>query len=113
MMPSLPCFKFRFTPSWSMLILALLFFSLFVRLGFWQIHRADEKTKMIVAQKTQERQKPVPWTAKKKLPLQYERIVLKGRYLPQVFYWITSIIIINLVMMCYHLWNYLMALSLL
>lgn len=85
MMPSLTCFKFRFTPSWSMLILALLFFSLFVRLGFWQIHRADEKTKMIVAQKTQEKQKPVPWTAKEKLPLQYERIVIKGRYLSQVF----------------------------
>ncbi len=85
MMPSLTCFKFRFTPSWPMLLLAILFFSLFVRLGYWQIYRADEKTKMIVAQKTQEKQKPVPWTTKEKLPLQYERIVLKGRYLSQVF----------------------------
>ncbi|CAM2749685.1 Uncharacterized conserved protein [Legionella steigerwaltii] len=85
MMPSLTCFKFRFTPSWPMLILAILFFSLFVRLGFWQVARADEKTKMIFAQKTQERQKPVLWTSQKKLPLQYERIVLKGKYLSQIF----------------------------
>lgn len=68
-----------------MSILAVLFFSLFVRLGFWQIQRADEKTKMIVAQKTQEKQKPVTWTPKEKLPLQYERIVVKGTYLSQVF----------------------------
>ncbi len=68
-----------------MSILAVLFFSLFVRLGFWQIHRADEKTKMIVAQKTQEKQKPVAWTPKEKLPLQYERIVVKGTYLSQIF----------------------------
>ena len=68
-----------------MLILAALFFTLFVRLGFWQIHRADEKKKMIVAQKTHEKQKPVHWTTKQKLPLQYERIIVKGHYLPQIF----------------------------
>lgn len=85
MMPSLTCFKFGFTPSWPMLLLAVVFFSLFLRLGFWQISRADEKTKMILAQKTQERQKPVLWSAKKKLPLQYERIVLKGKYGSQIF----------------------------
>lgn len=84
-MPSLTCFKFRFTPSWPMLILAILFFLLFVRLGFWQVYRAAEKTNMIVAQKTQEKQKPVLWTRKMKLPVQYEPIMLQGNYLPQVF----------------------------
>lgn len=85
MMPSLTCFKFRFTPSWPMFILAILFFSLFVRLGFWQIYRADEKTKMILAQKAQEKQKPILWNTEEKLPLQYERIILEGEYLPQIF----------------------------
>lgn len=84
-MPSLTCFKFRFTSSWLMLILTILSFSLFARLGFWQIQRADEKKKMIVAQKTQELQKPLPWTKNQKLPLQYERIILTGNYLPQIF----------------------------
>ncbi len=68
-----------------MLILTILFFSLFTRLGFWQIQRADEKKKMIVAQKTQELQKPFFWTHNQKQPLQYERIILKGTYLPQIF----------------------------
>ncbi|MGL5743189.1 MAG: SURF1 family protein [Legionella sp.] len=84
-MPSLTCFKFRFTPSWMMTILTFLFFSLFVRLGLWQIHRADEKTKMIVAQKTLENQKPISWTPKQPLPLQYERINVKGTYLSHQF----------------------------
>lgn len=84
-MLSLTCFKFRFTPSWLMLTLTIVFFSLFVRLGFWQIQRADEKKKMIVAQKNQEVQKPLPWTKSQKRPIQYERIILKGTYLPQIF----------------------------
>lgn len=84
-MPSLTFFKFRFIPSWPMLFLALLFFLFFIRLGFWQIHRAHEKSQMILAQKTQEKQKPVLWSNKQKLPLQYEQILVKGTYLPQVF----------------------------
>lgn len=84
-MPSITFFKFRFTPSWITVSLATLFFLLFLRLGFWQIHRADEKTKMISAQTTQEHLKPVPWSPNQKLPLQYERIKLEGNYLSQVF----------------------------
>lgn len=76
-------FKFRFTPSWPMLMLTALFFLLFLRLGFWQIQRANEKNMMIVAQKAQEKQKPKLWTKKQTLPLQYASIKLKGHYLPQ------------------------------
>lgn len=84
-MPSLTCFKFRFTPSWFMLLIAMFFFTLFVRLGLWQIQRADEKKKMIVAQKTLEKQKPIHWTKKQRTPMQYERIIVKGNYLSWVF----------------------------
>lgn len=84
-MPSLTCFKFRFTPSWPMIILFCLFFALFVRLGLWQIHRSDEKRTMISAQKNQELIKPVYWNAKERLPLQYARIIVEGSYLSQVF----------------------------
>jgi surfeit locus 1 family protein len=84
-MPSVTFFKFRFTPSWIMLVLTALFFLLFLRLGFWQIQRADEKTNMLIAQKRQQSLKPVQWTKEHKLPLQYERIQLEGNYLPQVF----------------------------
>ncbi len=69
-----------------MLFLTLVFFLFFMRLGFWQIQRADEKTEMIAAQKVQEKQDAVVWTPTKNLPLQYERVEVKGKYLPQVFF---------------------------
>lgn len=84
-MPSVLFFKFRFTPSWKMLLLTLVFCSLFVYLGFWQIHRADEKANMISAQKKRQDLAPTLWVPQQKLPAQYERIQLAGVYLPQVF----------------------------
>lgn len=83
-MPSVPFFKYRFTPSWLMLLLASLFFLLFLRLGFWQIQRADEKEKMIAAQTVQEQLAPRQWSKSEKLPVQYERIKLAGTYLDAI-----------------------------
>lgn len=69
-----------------MLFLTLVFFLFFVRLGFWQIQRADEKKEMIAAHKVQEKQNAVVWIPTKNLPLQYERVKVKGKYLSQVFF---------------------------
>lgn len=84
-MPSLTCFNVRFTPNWSMIILAALFVLLFTRLGFWQIHRADEKKQMLAAQAVHVAQAPVKWDPAQKLPLQYQRVSLKGNYLSTIF----------------------------
>lgn len=84
-MSSVLFFKFRFTPSWKMLLLTLLFFLLFVRLGFWQLQRADEKKNMVTAQEKLRKIDPRPWSPKQNLPIQYERIQLEGTYLPDVF----------------------------
>ncbi|HAU1152785.1 TPA: SURF1 family protein [Legionella pneumophila] len=84
-MPSLTCFNFRFTSNWLMLILAAFFFFLFICLGFWQIHRADEKTEMIVAQQVLAKQEPIIWKPGQKLPEQYQRISLEGTFLPELF----------------------------
>jgi surfeit locus 1 family protein len=84
-MPSLTCFNFRFTPSWFMTILAVLFISLFIRLGFWQIQRCDEKTKMLTDQANLARQHPISWNSSQKLPIQYQRIKLHGNYLASIF----------------------------
>lgn len=84
-MPSLTCFNFRFTPNWLMSTLAVLFISLFIRLGFWQIDRADEKTKMVVAQEALSKQEPIGWGVGQKYPLQYQRIKLQGTYLNNFF----------------------------
>jgi surfeit locus 1 family protein len=84
-MPSLTCFNVRFTPNWLMIILATLFIALFLRLGFWQIQRAEEKTKMIVAEEALAKQEPVKWDSGQKSPMQYQRIKLEGHYLNNVF----------------------------
>ncbi|MGC1182282.1 SURF1 family protein [Legionella sp.] len=84
-MPSVPFFKFCFIPSWKMIFLTTLFFLLFMRLGFWQIQRADEKTNMIMTQKRLQNLNPKVWIPKQKLPLQYERVQLAGNYLSQTF----------------------------
>jgi surfeit locus 1 family protein len=84
-MPSLTCFNFRFTPSWLMIFLAAFFILLFMRLGFWQIERANEKEKMAVAEHALGKQKPIDWQANQKLPLQYQRVKIQGNYLEKVF----------------------------
>lgn len=84
-MPSLTCFNFRFTPNWLMIVLATVFIALFIRLGFWQIQRADEKKKMLAAEEVQLKQKPIWLNMNQKLPNQYQRVVLKGHYLPNLF----------------------------
>ncbi|MDP3269002.1 MAG: SURF1 family protein, partial [Legionella sp.] len=84
-MPSLTCFKFRFTPNWFMTALAALFISLFTGLGFWQIQRADEKKQMVEAQQHLLKQESVAWSTRQNVPQQYQRIHVQGRYLPTIF----------------------------
>ncbi len=68
-----------------MIILTVVFISLFIRLGFWQIQRADEKTRMVAAEKVLAKKEPVSWEPSQKLPIQYQRVTLQGTYLPPVF----------------------------
>lgn len=84
-MPSLTCFNVRFTPSWLMILIAAFFISLFVRLGFWQIQRADEKEKMVAAEQALSKLPAVTWSIDQKLPLQYQHVKVQGTYLPDVF----------------------------
>ncbi len=84
-MPSLTCFNFRFTPNWLMIVLATIFISLFIRLGFWQIQRSDEKTRMVAAEERLAKQEPVLWDEQQKEPQQYQRIRVEGTYLSKVF----------------------------
>ena len=84
-MPSLTCFTIRFTPSWPMIFLTVLVTSLFLRLGFWQIQRAEQKENMVLAQASLAHLDPIEWSGQKKLPLQYQRVRVLGRYLPDIF----------------------------
>lgn len=84
-MPSVTVFKYRFTPSWTMILLTTIFSIFFTQLGFWQIHRADEKQKMITAQEIMTHEAPVNWDRDQSSPQQYQSIRTQGQYLPQVF----------------------------
>jgi len=83
-MPSLTCFNRRFTPRWSMIIITTIFVAFFIRLGFWQIHRADEKKHMLVAQANQVKAPAQWWMGGEKAPAQYQNIKVRGHYLPTI-----------------------------
>jgi surfeit locus 1 family protein len=68
-----------------MVVLTALFILLFVRLGFWQIQRADEKKKMLAAELLLAKQEAITWNGAKKFPLQYQQIKIIGTYLPKMF----------------------------
>lgn len=84
-MPSLTCFQVRFTPSWLMIFLTLLCGGLFLRLGFWQLQRAEQKQQMVQAEAALALQQPVVWHTQDAFPVQYQRIKVQGRYLPDIF----------------------------
>lgn len=83
-MVSLPCFNRRFTPDWRMTILALLAVLLFVRLGFWQLIRAEEKKQMLAAETVLASQSPILWQPGMMRPQQYQPVSIKGHYLSNI-----------------------------
>jgi len=68
-----------------MCFLTLVVVSLFLRLGFWQIDRADQKEKMVAAELAMAKKEVVEWDFQGKLPSQYQRVLVSGHYLPDVF----------------------------
>lgn len=84
-MVSLTFFKRRFTPNWRMAFIALLVFLFLLRLGFWQLTRAEEKNTMLKAQAALALQAPVDWRPGMNLPVQYQRLKVKGSYLAAAF----------------------------
>lgn len=80
-MVSLTGFKRRFTPNWRMTVLTLFATLLFVRLGLWQLERADEKKQMIVEDSAFAMQAETIWRPSDKLPSQYQRVKVQGHFL--------------------------------
>ena len=84
-MPSLTGFNLSFTPSRRMSLLTLLFIVLFLRLGFWQLERADEKKQLLLAQSELAKSKPIAWQSSSDFPVQYQQFTVQGYFLPDVF----------------------------
>lgn len=78
-------FKYHFKPRWAMIVLTLFAITLFMRLGFWQLDRASEKKQMITAARSLAQDKSIDWSVGDTLPKQYQRLHVKGHFLPTVF----------------------------
>jgi surfeit locus 1 family protein len=83
-MTSLTSFYTRFTSLGWFGLVAFVFILLFVRLGFWQLSRADEKKHMLKAYQELKERAPIAWQPGDALPLQYQPIKVEGRFLSDV-----------------------------
>lgn len=85
MMLSVARFKGRFTSRWRINVLGLLIIAMFIRLGFWQLNRAEEKRQMLSTHHQLEHQTPGIWQSGQNAPLQYQPIRVQGHFIPVVF----------------------------
>jgi surfeit locus 1 family protein len=53
-----------------------------ITLGFWQVHRANEKKQMLEAHLNSSKQPTQFWTPDLKMPEQYQKIKVEGQFLP-------------------------------
>jgi surfeit locus 1 family protein len=83
-MISLTAFKKGFTLSWRIGLLVLIVIGVLLRLGFWQLQRADEKKQMMLSYQHHLVEAPVLFNSNSKKPVQYQTIRIKGQWLPHV-----------------------------
>jgi surfeit locus 1 family protein len=79
---SIPRFQSHFIANWRFGLLALFFCLLFVRLGFWQLARADEKKELLRSHHAQASREPITWGVGDVLPVQYQPVRVYGQYMP-------------------------------
>ena len=73
-------------PHWGMCALALLGICFFSSLGFWQLHRADEKRKILAHEAMLSARQPALWRGSIQDILPFKRVLFAGKFLPQVFF---------------------------
>lgn len=71
---------YRFYFSWFRTCLTFAGFVFLLSLGFWQLHRADEKKHILDTVDAYARMQPKRWPAEAAQPHAFQRIVLKGVY---------------------------------
>ncbi len=68
-----------------MIALTCFAMALFMRLGFWQVERANEKKQMIASLNVFAKQAPQSYRPHDSLPAQYQPLRVSGRFLPTIF----------------------------
>jgi len=69
-----------------MFVLACVAITLFIALGLWQLHRADEKRVILAREAAFLHQLPRVWQGEAVLPETFERVQVKGKLLPAVVF---------------------------
>ena len=72
--------RFRPTLMWTLLTIVLVIF--LMSLGFWQLHRAEEKKELLRLAKAQMLVPSSSWQVSMALPKLFQGLVLQGYYLP-------------------------------
>ncbi|MDX2346341.1 MAG: SURF1 family protein [Legionella sp.] len=84
---SISCFRYRFTwPHWGMCLLALIGMSLFLSLGAWQLHRANEKKLILAHEAALSVRAPELWLGDMSEALPFKKVLFAGKFLPQVLF---------------------------
>lgn len=68
-----------------MFFLALMGCAFFIKLGFWQLHRAEEKYQMLALEAEGNALAPIAWRKTDKPPQQYQRVKSEGHFLNTIF----------------------------
>ena len=69
-----------------MCVLALVTMALFIALGMWQLHRAEEKRLILARKATFEHQAPRVWQGGGMPPEAFEYVQVQGRFMPHVLF---------------------------
>ena len=80
-MRTLHLFRTRFRPNLMGTLLTLVLVTFLMSLGFWQLHRAEEKKELLRLAKAQTLVPPSPWQVGMALPKLFQGLVLQGHYL--------------------------------
>lgn len=82
---SISRFRYRFTwPHWAMCLLAFMGLTLFITLGIWQLHRADEKKQILAHEAAQVSRAPELWLGDTSDVSAFKRVKFAGKFLPHV-----------------------------
>jgi surfeit locus 1 family protein len=69
----------QFRPKWFFTVITVLFSILFINLGFWQLHRADEKQQLQQHFESQQHQPPTPFYQFNQ-KLRFQNVLLEGHF---------------------------------
>lgn len=74
--------RYSFTPKWLHWALLIVLFPTFVSLGFWQLHRAEWKTRILADYQTRQLKPPVNFQGTEPLTLdqRYSQVRLQGQF---------------------------------